>query len=340
MKTNETAPQWEPPKEEPTGLTPEDLAAWRDTTARLRAVAVAEGLSQSEVARRSGVSIGTISPWVKGSYAGSISNVTERVRRWLEAHEEAKRAMMTLPTAPDYVPTPTSQRLVEALLYAQTMPEFSVATMGAGVGKTTTARHYVATRPHAYLVTMRPSTAGRHAMLQELALALDVMERNPARLDRAIGGKLKRNGRHTLLILDEAQNLVDDAVNQLRYLNDEFGCGIALLGNEAVYRRFGSLSHDDKQRDGDAQVQSRIGLRILQRQARAGDVDAILDAWKIDDAEVRRLCHAIARKPGALRQVDKALKLASMLAMGAGEQLGASHLRTAWTNRSGEELRS
>ncbi|MEZ5782099.1 MAG: AAA family ATPase [Rhizobiaceae bacterium] len=265
--------------------------------------------------------------------------MTERVRRWLTAFAEAKAAQLTLPTGPGFILTPTAKKLTEALLYAQTMPEFTIATMGAGVGKTMTARNYVATRPHAYLVTMRPSTAARHAMLQELALSLDVFERNPARLDRAIGAKLKRNGRHTLLILDEAQNLSDEAVNQLRFLNDEYGCGIALLGNEAVYRRFGTMLNDDRHDDASAQIQRRIGLRILQRQPVSADIDAYLDGWSIEDADCRRLGHAIARKPGAIGQLDKVLRLAHMIAVGADEAFSPLHIRKAWSNRSGEELR-
>lgn len=337
--SNDTQPNWQPPRSTPGQLPAEQLDDWRKTTADLRALAIAEGLTRSEASRRADVPLGTLSPWYDGTYNGVYANVTERVRKWLNAYAEAKAAQLSLPTGPGFIQTPTAKRLTEALLYAQTMPEFTVATMGAGVGKTMTARNYVATRPHAYIATMRPSTAARHAMLQELALTLDVFERNPARLDRAIGAKLKRNGRHTLLILDEAQNLSDEAVNQLRYLNDEFGCGIALLGNEAVYRRFGTMLHDDKHDDASAQIQRRIGLRILQRQAIAGDVDAFLDGWSIDDAECRRLGHAIARKPGALGQLDKVLRLAHMIAVGAGEKLSAIHIRKAWSNRSGEELR-
>ncbi|PKP85859.1 MAG: hypothetical protein CVT80_00435 [Alphaproteobacteria bacterium HGW-Alphaproteobacteria-2] len=336
-KTSDNRHRWEAPEAEPP-LAAEALREWREAVERTRAIAREGDLSLSDVARKSGVPVPTLSAWYSASYNGSYPNITRRVQRWIASHDEAREALMGLPAEPGFVETPTARRLIEALIYAQTFPEFSVVTMGAGMGKTCAARHYAATRPHAYLVTMRPSTAGRHAMLQELAMALSVSEANPARLDRSIGAKLQRNGRHTLLIIDEAQNLVDDAVNQLRYFNDEFGCGIALLGNEAVYRRWGSLG-GTSDKDGLAQVQSRIGLRILQRQVVPGDVEAILDAWGIEDAETRKLAHAIARRPGALRGLGKALKLASMLALGGGEALGAGHLRQAWANRGGEELR-
>lgn len=337
-KGAENRHRWEAPPAAP-AIGAEALREWRETIERLRALALASGMSLSDVSRKSGVPVPTLSSWYSATYNGNYANITQRVQRWIASHDEARQALQGLPAEPGFVETPTSRRLIEALIYAQTFPEFSVVTMGAGMGKTCAARHYAATRPHAYLVTMRPSTAGRHAMLQELAMSLGVSEANPARLDRAIGTKLLRNGRHTLLILDEAQNLVDDAVNQLRYFNDEFGCGIALLGNEAVYRRWGSLG-GSSDKDGLAQVQSRIGLRILQRQVVPGDVEAILDAWNVADADVRRLAHAIARRPGALRGLGKCLKLASMMAMGGGETMTAVHLRQAWAGRGGEELRA
>lgn len=326
---------WAPPRGEP-GLDGADLAAWRSAVADLRALAGEARLSKLEVARRAAVPIGTLSPWYDGSYTGRYDAVTERVRRFPAAHAEARAARLALPAAPDFVPTPTARRLTEALACAQTMPEIAVATLGAGCGKTTTARAYVAARPNAWLVTMRPSTAGRHPMLCELALALDVTESNPARLDRALGARLRRNGRNTLLILDEAQHLSDDAVNQLRYFNDEYGTGLALLGNEAVFRRWGG-PQEKAARDGFAQIQSRIGYRIQRRQPLPGDTEALLDAWGLKDEEVRRLCVTISRRDGALRLVDKSIKLAAMIAAGEGREIAAADLRAAWANRTAGE---
>lgn len=332
---NKPLPQWDLPKAEP-GISGPDLNAWREATRRLRDLANEGGLSRGEVARRSDVPIGTLTPWYDGTYTGAYATQTARVTRWLDAVAEQARAAFAMPSVPEYFETPTAREVVETLVYAQMMPEMVPITLGAGMGKTSTVRHYVATRPSAYLVTMRPTTSGKHAMLQEIALALDVVERNPARLDRAIGQKLKRNGRHTLLIVDEAQNLADDSVNQLRYFLDEYGCGIALLGNEEVHARWGSASP----RQGQAQIHRRMGKRVHRLSPVAGDIDAQLDAWAIRDMEVRRLCHVIGRKPGALGQIDKTLRLAAMLARGSDvAAITGDHLRSAWLNRGGEDVR-
>lgn len=331
--SKDSAQVWNAPKSTP-DTNQEALEAWQDATARLREVANREGLTRTEVARRSGVPLGTISAWYDGTYNGNYENTTGRVVRWLDAVEEQRAAAVETPQAPDWVDTVTGKELWDTLVYAQMMPEIAVVTLGAGMGKTTTARRYVSTRPNAFLVTMRPTTAGKHSMLQELALALDVIERNPARLDRAIGHRLQRNGRHTLLIVDEAQNLKDDAADQLRYFHDEYGCGIVLLGNDEVASRFGRKDP----RKGQAQFHRRVGKRIERLTPAAADVEAFIDAWRVEDAEARKLLQAIGRKPGALGQIDKTMRLAGIFAMGSGEQVAAEHIRAAWNDRSGEAI--
>lgn len=324
---------WPAPRGEP-ALDAAALAAWRAATAALRAQAEAQGLSMGEAARAAGIPQGTLNPWYHGTYPGSYEAVTARVRRYLSAAAESAAVAASLPEVPEFVETPTARALTEALVYAQALPEIAVATLGAGCGKTTTARHFAATRPHVTLVTMRPSTAGRGALLAELAAALDVAERNPVRLDRAIGARLRRAQRNTLLIVDEAQHLTDEAVNQLRFLHDEFGCGLALLGNEAVWRRW--AARPERDRDGLAQVQSRIGYRILRRGPAPGDAEAICDAWGIAEGEARRAALALARLPGALRTLVKTLQIAALDAAGRGRAITAEAIRAAHARRAAD----
>jgi DNA transposition AAA+ family ATPase len=326
---------WTPAESEPANVSDDDLARWREVTAEVRSVAARDGLSKSEVARRSAVPMGTFSPWANGTYTGQIAAITERVAKWLRSVEEMRAKALDIPTAPDFVETATARLVVDTLLYAQMMPEMVIVTLASGLGKTTTARHFAASRPNAFLVTMRPTTAGTHSMLQELALALDVTERNPARLDRAIGLRLKRNGRHTLLMVDEAQNLADNAINQLRFFLDEYGCGIALLGNEEVYSRFGK----SEPKEGYGQIHRRIGKRVRRMQPSDDDVAALLDAWALTDPSVRRLLAAIGRKPGTLGQIDKTIRLASMLAASGRQPLSAEHIKAAWADRGGGDVR-
>jgi DNA transposition AAA+ family ATPase len=329
-------PGWEPPSERPANLATPDLMDWENTTSTVCQVAAQQGLSKSEVARRADIPMGTFSPWYDGKYNGNIAAVTARVKKWIDAAEERVRVAREV-REPGFVMTRTASEVIDTLIYAQALPEMCVITLGAGMGKTKTAQHFCETRPHAYLATMRPTTKRIYGMLVEISTALNIpFEYHTPRVDRAIGERLKRNGKQTLLIVDEAQNLEDDAVNQLRYYMDEYGCGIALLGNEELYGRWGSSTA----KPAYAQLHSRMGKRLKRLQPLQADIDALVAAWNIEDKEVAAFARALGRKPGALRQVTKTLTLAHMIAAGANQPLCIEHMRTAWINRGGEDLRA
>jgi DNA transposition AAA+ family ATPase len=203
-------------------------------------------------------------------------------------------------------------------------------TLPSGSGKTTAARHFCDTRPHAWLATISPNTKTVHGMLVELAAELDIQEHNPTRLARAIGRKLQRLGDGTLLVIDEAQNLVPDAINQIRHFVDINKCGVALLGNEDTAVSFlkdkGSVASR-------AQVATRFDKRLKRERDPAHDAKLLIEAWKIDDKDCFTFLMNIATKPGALRNIDRTIKAALMAALGNGDDLSLNYLVAAWRNR-------
>ncbi len=330
---------WQPPTQEPdisesrAGRSAQDLADWRSLTVRVQAIASSNRWNKAEVARRIGMPDGTFSQWYSGSYAGRLDAQNTKVSQWLDSAASAVAIAQQMPQAPAFVMTRTATEIWRTLELAQISPDMVIITLAAGMGKTHTCRHYCATRPHAYRVTMRPQTKTCYAMLVEIARALGVSEPNPARLDSAIGSRLQRNGRQTLLIVDEAQNIEDRAVDQLRFFLDEFGCGIALTGNTSVYGRF-----KDRNNGPDyAQIKTRTGKRLHRHQPYAEDITAIIDAWGIEDPEQRKLLAGIGRKPGHLRQIDKTLRLAWLQAAGEQRPLHIKHIADAFQNREWED---
>lgn len=307
----------------------EEIARWRQLRDEVVALARRHNMTKTAVTKRAGISPSTFWGWFDGTYKGVIANVSDQVARFLESFAEQNAAASRFPQAPGWLETPTARKVEDALMFAQMAPEMVVIVLGAGMGKSLTAEAFVARTPHAWLVTMRPTTASVNNMLRELCEVFGITERDPAKLDRAIGAKLKRNGRHTLLVIDEAQNLTDQAVNQLRSYLDLYGVGIALLGNEELYGRFGGTSV----KPAYAQLHSRFGLRLRQLQPADGDVEVLLDAWGLEDVQIRKLMHAVAKKPGALRHVTKVLQLGSMIAMGANRPLAIEDVKAAIVNR-------
>lgn len=306
-------------------FSPEEIDAIR---AQARSVMEAEGLSQADVARAAGVAYGTFAGWFAGNYKGNNDRVAGSVQIWLVSRDERKQAAAAVPKPPAFIPTRSAQGFLEALRFAQVMPEIAVIAGGAGIGKTTAARQYGSTNPNVWLATMDPASSGVATMLAELAETIGVVERSAAKLPRAIGRQVA--GREGLIIVDEAQHLQPVALDMLRSLYDRYAVGIALVGNETVYARL----EGEGRKASFAQLFSRLGMRVTQARPKADDMCALIKAWGVVDAEEARLLKAIARKPGGLRAMTKVLQLATMLAAGAEEDRAIRHIKAAWARHT------
>ena len=314
--TNAAITTWEDPAQTPQerpGCSADAIEDWGRLTQRARKVAEENGWTKAETARRAGMPDGTFHQWYSGKYLGRLETQNDKIATWLAAVDEMQDIAATVPASPGFIMTRSARDMIDTLTYAQVMPDMVVITYSAGLGKTEACRQFAATRPNAYLATMSPHTKTVHGMLVELAAELDIVQHNPAKLTRAIGRRLTRTGGGTLLMVDEAQNLKDEAIDQLRHFVDIYGCGIALVGNEEIYSRF------QRREDGPsyAQIKRRIGKRLKRAQARVEDIDAFITAWGVSDPECRKFLVGIGKKPGALGQIDKTMKLASMIAAGA-----------------------
>lgn len=339
--TNETPAQekrigeWAAPTSEPSHLAPQALTDWRDLTRTVFDIATKCSLTKTQIASRANMPLSTFSPWYDGTYTGNYPNQAVKIRNFLRAHEETIAANAAAIEEPEWVDTPTAQRVMTALSYAQQAPAMATITLGSGMGKTTCAKRYVQTHPNAYRIVLRPSISSVSAVLRAVANVLGIQERDPNKLPEAIGEKVKRNGKRSLLMIDEAQWATERAVNELRFFLDEYGCGLALLGNDEVHSRFGDMTP----KEGMAQIHRRTGARIRVLKPTPADIAAFVTAWGFEDPEVMRLLKVIGGKPGYLGQITETIKLASILAAGAGRPIDAAAIREAWDNRANEEVR-
>lgn len=311
-----------------TELSDEQMEALR---AEVRQLLSSSGLSQQAAARDAEIAGATFSAWLTGKYAGDNQRVARDVRRWLASREERRKAAAAMPTRPGFVVTPTSERIVAVLQYAQAAPDISVLVGGAGIGKTTTLTQYHQQTPNTWLATMTPATSGVTPMMREICIEMGLPEKNVAELPRLIERKARGTG--GLIIVDEAQHLSRPALEQLRSIHDRAGIGIVLAGNPSV---LGRLEGDRKAEF--AQLFSRIGMKLVLPKARMGDVAALLDAWGIGEKDEIKLLQTIAGKPGALRGLTKCLALATMVAAGAGRARTADDIRAAWSQLDPQAL--
>lgn len=334
------APVWDRPTVGPDATlanrTTTDIDAWWLLIDQIIEIATQQGWTKTDVARRIGMPSGTFSQWFSGKYDGRLDNQNKLVQQWLDGVGDTVGLVASIPTSPAFLMTQSGKEVLETLHWAQVASDMVIVTLAAGMGKTMACRHFAATRPHVFMVTVSPHTKTVHGMLTDLAQELDVMVHNPARLTRAIGKRLERSGDGTLLIVDEAQNLNDDAVNQLRHFVDIHRCGVALVGNTEIYGRF-ARNRDDK-RDGPsyAQIKRRIGKRLLRSKPTIEDLRMFIGAWGVTDPDAIKFLIGVGNKGGALGQIDKTVKLASMAATGMGETISLKHLQAAWKNRDVE----
>lgn len=298
---------------------------------RVRDAMQQSGLSQAAAAKEIGVSPASLNQWLQGKYLGNNEELEEKAGRWLDARDRRDDAAGTIVAPPRWFRTPSSQKILDTLAYAQMAGDIVCVYGGPGVGKTVTLRQYRDTNPATWIATMAPDSAPVVPALEEVAEAVGLRDAagGARKIARAVRRKVE--GTRGLLIIDEAQHLSVAALEELRSIHDATGIGLALVGNEAVYARLTGgtrASHF-------AQLFSRIGSRLFISRPTIGDVRALAAAWGVKGKAEMDLLQQMASKPGALRGVSKVLALASMSA--AGAEITVAALRHAWSNLGAQE---
>jgi DNA transposition AAA+ family ATPase len=289
-------------------------------------------LSQTALSQLTGVGKARLSQWLNGVYKGSVPTIEESIRRWLDSRQTATTLEGQMPTAPEWVETPSARAVLSALSFAQMAEAVSVVYGGAGVGKTTTLARYKQQAPNVWVVTATPAVSAPGPILTRIAQALGIRSTGAVHMVEANIIERVRETRG-LLVIDEAQHLTHRALDAIRSIHDAAGIGLALVGNEIVYSQLTGGSRSV----GFAQLFSRVAKRVRLSRAKDADVTALLEAWGITDKEARQLCLGIGRRPGALRGLSQTLRLASMFAAASGtNRPGVEHIRDAWKDLGGE----
>ena len=289
----------------------EPVAHERDVRAELDVLMRADKrLSQAIVSRESGVSQAILSGWLNGKYAGDNARVERDLIRWMDAHRERMLSGAQLPEAPGYYVTGASTRALAAMAYAQAAGDMTVIYGGAGVGKSKSITHYAENYPSVFVAVMTPASESLMPALKDICAALGLQPgRTTQEMHRAICKRLSdTNG---LLVIDEANHLGLQAVDQIRSIHDATGIGVALVGNERLYS---NMTGGPRAPFLD-RLFSRIGKRVHLPKNTLTDADAALTAWGVG-SECRTMLTQVATKPGGggLRVLTKLLRLANSYA--------------------------
>lgn len=312
------------------GREKQHIERWLELRKQVYALAKENSWSAVEVCKKADMKNSTFSQWCTGKYIGRIDNTNEKIKLWLDAETRNANSVFQ-PIAKPFVKTSLSIKITNALQYAQALQDISVIVCDAGSGKTETCKQYQLNNPNTFIAHMSPHSQTAHGMLLVLASVLGVHQNNPGKMVEPIGKILSNDNKGgRLLIIEEGQNLKDEAINQLRHFSDNYKVGIALVGNREVYDRF--------QQKGDgpshAQMRSRIGMRVSDPKPSNDDLNRIINAWGVTDSDMVKFLFGVGQKEGHIRQMVKTLSLAEMLAHGRKEALEVRHLNAAWKQRN------
>lgn len=293
-----------------------------DIRAGLRTLVENEETTFKQIALESGLSTGTISSFINDKYNGDNERVSQMLQRWLEKYH----AVAELPEPPRFVETQTVKQIWTSMRFASLTESIVVVCGNPGVGKTEAAREYRRTNNNVWMITITPSCASVLECLTELAFELGMNDapRRKGPLSRALRRRLE--GTQGLVIIDEADHLGAEVLEELRLLQESTRIGLVLMGNHRVYSNMTGGSRTVEF----ARLFSRIAKRTAINKTKKADVKAIADAWQINGEKELELLQQIAQKPGALRILNHSLRLAAMTAHGKGERVNEDYLRQAF----------
>lgn len=208
-------------------------------------------LSQQQIADSIGVSAAVMSHFLKRAYDGDIDKVALLLKSFVE-REEAKDegGLLKVP----FVETAPAVKMLQIIKYCHKYGRMGAVLSGSGTGKTTTIRQAVKDDPSLIVLTAW-AQIGSVGIQQELCDALKLSDCGNSRaLMKRLKHKLTDKGR--CVIVDDAHTLAFGSLDAIRYIHDQTGVGIVLVGIPSLARHLSSKSEEYEQ------LASRVAGRV------------------------------------------------------------------------------
>ena len=276
--------------------------------------------SQAAVSRELGISAGTLSQFISGTYIGSNEDVAQKIIQYLEREEERKRYTANPAFTEDLKNT---KLVMSALSYVQTVGGVSTIVGSAGCGKTTALQHYAEHNNGVIYVQLDATKGSPRAVLKLITKAIGGNVKGSASdmLDKLIE---EFTGTNKLIIIDEAQHLTERSFDTVRALNDKAGVSLAYSGTPDIRNRMVG-----RQKEELDQVYSRIGYDCeLKNKYKQEEINSLFKDYNLDEDVLKTLYNISSRK-GGLRLAINLFKLANDLAIMNGQKVNSSYLQTA-----------
>ena len=290
---------------------------------RAKAMMAAEDLTLRQLAGRVGIAEGTLGPFLNAKYQGRPERIAEALNRWMTETADRAVAAREAVAAPGFQRTRTAEDVLRALDYGQLNGKMVFVALRPGCGKTTACEQQTTLRNRAFLATITPASSGIAGCLIAILDAMGEPEAKgtPAALSARVAAKVRTPG--ALIIIDEAQHLKIQAVEELRAIHDATKCGLAFVGDERMHQIFDANSY--------AQLRRRIGRRVATVGSLDKDAETIAIAWGVTDPMLIKFLCRVAAKPNGLGGITNVMQLATQLARTEATEIALPHLKAAWT---------
>lgn len=280
--------------------------------------------SQAKLARETGLNAGALSAYLNGNYQGDVASVEAKLSAYFTKQNVKATEFVE---APAFIETATARQIFKTLEFAQIANCLATIYGASGVGKTKAIQQFTGRNANVWLVTASPSRSSLSEILYEIALELGINDapRRKGTLSRLIARKIK--GTEGLLIVDEADHLPYEALEELRIMQEEAGIGLVLVGNDKVYTRMKGGIHPSHEY---ARLWSRVAKNTSIQKAKKADVQSVAKAWGLEsDENALKVMHSITDTGGGLRILTQTLRLAAMVAKGTGTLITADLIAQA-----------
>ena len=302
----------------------------RELAAKLREYKSINGYSWGRVGQKVGLAESTLS--VIGGPNSDLTKYSNdkfaHLNKFFLTNEVDQELEKEAAIVPGFQMTKTA-RQIHAICDWSRRGKMNIVVGSPGVGKTGAIDQYRVMRaPHCWKMTASPSSKSLNGMLLSVLASTGAIREGGS--SNAISKLIRERvgGKQGVLIVDEAQHLGDAALEELRNIYDETGVGIVFAGNREVLTRV-----EGARRDANfAQFFRRIGMvHNFEVPYQEGDVDVLLNAWKVSHPRERALCTKIAMKAGggAIGQMSNVLELATIIAQRTHEDRAYDHIEDA-----------
>lgn len=306
------------------------VGSTESTVHELHAVLGRTGLSRNAVARRIGVSPTTLSQWLSGKYPGDAQATEAKVARWLHTQRESERHSLAAAGLDAHRDLALTGEVLATLAHAQAVGDVVLVHGVSGAGKSWGARHYCRTHSSSYYVSMTCAVRTLSGLLGRVSAAVGVPAEHRSALEAETAVVEQLQGRHALLVIDEAHHLSARLLDELRCIRDLAGCGLALVGDQSVRMTLARCP----------QIVGRIAIRLERRIPSEADVAALVCGVlgrEVGAAE-RKAAMAAARRPGGLHALRRLLERAWLAARVEGrDDVRAEDLEAAGEVEAGDE---